>query len=363
MGNKHIKQEKIIPIEKDYIEVKINGHKIIGISDNLNRKLGYIDNELIGCIVHDTLMTSIIKKCILLLLDDVDKENNLLNKFYKMKNFGNMLIKLRFVPVLKKNGKILWCNFSPYVYLKDFQIFAKVYVDIIEDNFNIAPNIPKEFLDCIDAKPGYFVKNYDDTIIIMMKIDNLYELALKKTSQEIALIHHTIIKILVNIIDYEFYPFLQMVEQADGSFMIIHNKNLFLPLDDIITETINFSLQATNKLNKYLNKLNTFINCGITIGDVCGGIIDGMTMRWFGSPINKSARLASKCDKNCLVIDDIFYDNLIQKNYNLVEIIQEEIQELKGLGEQKYYQIKLGTISKKTEPLLRKSISVILKSL
>ena len=59
------------------------------------------------------------------------------------------------------------------------------------------------------------------------------------------------------------------------------------------------------------NKVDVYMRCGISNGNIIGSVIDGRSFRLFGSTINKAARLEAICEKNKFYFDKVFYNKLI----------------------------------------------------
>ena len=198
----------------------------------------------------------------------------------------------------------------------------------------------------------------------MMDVYNSTEITAKKTSMEMAQIYHQLIKKASSLICYEYYPFIQFVEACGDSLMFIHSPELMLPLDDIFIEVLCFSLKLTEKLNKYLKAFDVYIRCGISYGNVTGGIIDGKTMRWFGKPIHKAARLESICQKDHVVLDDVVYEKICENNRNIFDTnsIKKEIISLKGLGDSLVYQVNKDDIMDSYISFMRPSASITSRS-
>ncbi len=351
---KHIK-------EKYFIKVKIPEHHIIDINDTLCELLLYNKEEVIGQVVHELFTNTLFQKNINKFFTIQDK--SIQNMFRIAKRFSKQISKLRFIPLIKKDDTILWVKTNPYVYIHQGEIYAYVLLTIYDEQYKIAPNIPERFLKYINSPSSgeFYVDDFKDCIIIMMDIYKSTELTLTKTSMEMAQIYHQIIKKSNYLINHEFFPFIQFVEACGDSLMFIHSPELMLPLNDILLEVINFSLLLTTNLNQYLNIHNVHIRCGISYGNISGGIIDGKTMRWFGRPIHKASRLESKCIKNNIVIDDIIYNKLIEQKNFILTGIQEEKCDLKGFGECIIYYINNEKDSHTYLDLIRPAETVVMR--
>ena len=73
------------------------------------------------------------------------------------------------------------------------------------------------------------------------------------------------------------------------------------------------------------------IRCGVAIGDISAGVIDGKTFRIFGSAVHLASRLESICKKDEIVYSEEFYKKM--ENINC----KKEIVNLKGFNEQNVY--------------------------
>lgn len=343
------------------IRVAVPSHKIIFIDHEFSEILGYQSEELMGQIVHEILATPIVFKYISQMLQNMPSEVSISNfrKVYQIISKTALEIStLRYFQIMTKYKSLIWVEVNVSVIVNNLTIESQARFKIISEEFRISPNVPKKLLNKISYQPEFVVEDYNEVIVIMMNISNACRLSLQKSPPELALVYHTVIKKIVDIIEFDFYPFFQFVEDCGDSFLIIHNPDLTLNLEDIVSEGINFTLQITEAVNQYLSQFEVHLKCGMTIGSLCGGIIDGKTMRWFGETINRAARLQGKCLCGNVVVCEKIMSRLKSENYQFVEEIKEHIEELKGLGPHLLYQISVGTINKEIQltPHLRPSI-------
>lgn len=357
-----LKMSKEEDFQRYYIiRIEVPSHKIIFIDPEFSEILGYQSEELMGQIVHEVLATPIVYKYINQMIHNLPSEisvSNFRRAYQIITKTALEISTLRYFQMMTKYKSLIWVEVNVSVIVDKLTIQSQARFKIISEEFRISPNVPKKLLNKISYQPEFVVEDYNNVIVIMMNISNACRLSLQKSPPELALIYHTVIKKIMDIIEYDFYPFFQFVEDCGDSFLVIHNPDLTLNLKDIVSEGINFTLQITEAVNQYLSQFQVHLKCGMTVGSLCGGIIDGKTMRWFGETINRAARLQGKCLCGNVVVCEKIMIRLKSENYQFVEEIKEHIEVLKGLGPHLLYQISVGTINKEIQltPHLRASI-------
>ena len=297
--------------------------------------LGFNDKELLGSHIsvlipkqlkqtHSTYVTNM-------------KENLKDFKYYKNKlkrkndNFNNI------VHINTKFGQNL--DFNIKVDLnKDCS--SKCTLTLVDTNLHIdTPQVPLDFMKYVNDRPSFHVKSYEDVICVMMDICNSTSFGLNRSSQDIASTYYNLIKLVYEMVTMFYHPFVIVHETVgDSIFLLLNIKSITLIHDNIHSFAINMSIELTKVINCFLSKQddNMYIRCGISSGEVSGGVIDGKTFRVFGNCVNKASRLESTCNKNEIIIDNSILQHLKLSEDDLMSIQTKEIH-LKGIGVETVY--------------------------
>ena len=321
------------------ITVALPSHKITDVNTELCDLLLYNRTEMVGRLVH-YFTTPILNQYV---LEHFEKYKNaeIIDLYKAAQKLNKTISKLRFFPCMKKDDTLLWVQLNPSLFIHETSVYIFMKIHVYDDNMKIAPNIPQKFLNAIDFEPKMIVEEFNDVIIVMLDIYGSTELAMKKTPLEMAHIYHMVIKKSMHIIHQEFYPFLQFVEACGDSLMFINAPELMMTMQHMATETLYFVVRLIKVLNQFLSTHGVYVRCGITQGNICGGVIDGKTMRWFGLPVHKAARLESVCSKNQVVIDSTIKCRLEREECDFKEYeMREESKLLKGIGPCDIYHLK-----------------------
>ena len=338
-------------------------HKIISFNEELANILGYEIDEIVGQIAYKLLGTDIFIKYIEQ-TQSIWKDitiNNIYKLFEEVRNQTNSISKIRYLNFKTKYDFLITVSVKgyPVIDIQNLKVLVKAKIKVVNRDFNIAPNIPLQYLKYINCIPEYHVQDFKKVYCIMLNTYGWKELELTKSSDEIALIQFNLIKNIKDCYDRIINPFLTLAEDKRGStFLFIHTDELMITLKDICSEILNFFIHLIPILDNYLDQYGLHIQCGITMGSLCGGIIDGKTMRWFGETINRSARLQNLCKKNHVVICENVLNQLKLEHRDMIENMSEHIENLKGLGYHTLYQLGIGTINPDCDltPHIRKSI-------
>ena len=353
MGNCQNKEKQIEPNNNDFIIIKIPEHSIVDISDNLTSKLGYCKEYLLGSLIHEVLMSKLLN---IFIEEKIKKIKNIINQgqlhnaFKETKSLVRLFSSLRKCVLIKKNEELIWINIEPHEYIENFKIFVKINIKIIDD-FNIAPNIPLTFLKSCNHNPTMDTKLFDDVIVITMDMCGSTKLSTQKLPEEIALICSNVIRISMKILE-EYYPFFNFIKATGDSLTFIHADGINLPLSTICSQGFNFAIELTKENNIYLDEFGLHMRCGITIGQLCGGVIDGKTMDWFGSTLYRANKLESMCNKNCIVIDQLYLNKLKEENFEIIENMNVD-GKLKDYESENFYQVEIDTVSQQETPMAK----------
>lgn len=200
------------------------------------------------------------------------------------------------------------------------------------------------FLEKINNKAEFYIKEYKNSIIIMMDLNNSTGLSKEKKPYELALLYSLIMK-KVKEIEYKYFPFFQFVEACGDSLLFLHCPESMLEKKNIATLGLQYATELTNKINYEIKEYNTFIRCSIIKGAIVGGVIDGASVRYFGYTINLASRLENMCNKNNIIIDKSLKLQLIKENNNCIKFIKENNADLKSIGNYTYSELNLESIN------------------
>lgn len=190
----------------------------------------------------------------------------------------------------------------------------------------------------------------------MMDVANSTEYCKFVTPREIALIYYQINKIAEEHINTYFYPYAYVHETCGDCLFIIVNADFIKKYDELSgTIALRIATRVQIEIDKFLsayNHYNLYIRCGITVGDVSAGIIDGKNFRIFGEIVHKSNRLQTVCNKGEITFDSIFNNRINEEHgTKLSNLIKSKEIELKNYGLEKIYLINSYELQKKFENL------------
>lgn len=341
--------KSIFPIEyenqndkKEYwFKFYIPSHTLIDIDMKLCNILGFRPEEIIGENFQDTLLTPSLKRLTNELLKNSKKTISGLSEI------GVKMNSLRWMPLLKKNKQIIWIkDFYPIIKFNSIIDSKKVFtVKVffhIESNNLFAPNIPHGFMKYLTLHPTYYVKTFENCILIMMDVASSTKIAKTKNPAEVALMFHELIKISNEIINYNFYPFVRFIEACGDSLLFWHCPYYSYKHKNIHCECLHFACILSQKLNMFLrSNYDTYIRCGISCGQCGGGVWDGKTFRISGINVNLASRLESVCDEGYIVLSSDFYCNVCSEHEEMLNkyYIYERKHELNGIGNTKTYHV------------------------
>ena len=214
---------------------------------------------------------------------------------------------------------------------------AIVYIIPNEFRHMNSPQVPKSYLKYITLKPELHIDTFDDIICIMMDISNSTVFGENNAPNKIAELYFNVYKIANKIIKNHLYPYAYIHETCGDSIFVIANSPFVkvikkFKIDFFILLSIKTMLDLVNEINNYLETIDSmlFIRCGITMGTISGGVIDGKTFRVFGSTVNKASRLESCCKKNHVTIDNSIKKYIDKYTSLLSTFIETEEIRLKG---------------------------------
>lgn len=170
------------------------------------------------------------------------------------------------------------------------------------------PHIPRNSLvPACTLEPAYVMEELPNRICIMMDLANSTKLVNTISISELTKLYFEIAKAIDNIVCKKYHPYARIHETAGDSVFIVvdsqykHRCNMAISM---VSEII----EKTNEI--LVEYVDVYYRCGMTLGDLRGGIIDGRTYRLFGAPINLAARLESLGEKNQIVFSDSFCELL-----------------------------------------------------
>lgn len=331
MGLKNSKIEKAI-INCD------NQQNIVNCNNFTYILLNYSQNDLIGkhiTILMSPLLSLIHKKMFKMINS---REKNEINKIKpKIRNHKN---NLRHFYIYDSLQIPILCSVDVHI---NNDLTTIVILEKIEQY--LSPLIPQKYLKFINSQPSFNIDNYDNVVCILMDIANSTEICNKLSPSGIALIYHNIYKIACLEVNTSYYPYAYIHETCGDSLFIVVNAEYIKKIDYLAaTITLQIVSEIQEKIDNYLSTYSNFdlyIRCGVTIGSVAAGIIDGKTFRIFGSTVHMASRLESKCKKGQIMLDNKFKEKIEKefRNKNINEYIVENNIELKGFGEMNIYSI------------------------
>lgn len=232
--------------------------------------------------------------------------------------------KMRFINIVTLHGNIIKCkaDFS-YDYVNIFINFEKV------TRLQSPHIVDKSHLTLMNDEPKFSIGEYNNYISILFDVKDSTKLVQDLDSKQNAEIYHTLIKIVTDKINKKYTPYARIHETC-GDSIYIYVK----PCESQSSMALLLAMELSRLMNRYLSKYNTHIRCGVDIGDLSGGIIDGRTFRMFGKSINLAQRLESVCGKCEVVISQDIFAILPPEDQSKFTT---HMSELKGFGDVSYY--------------------------
>lgn len=273
-----LKLREISNENKCTIQISQKDHKI-KLSSNIEKFFGYNNKNITMINIKNNIPTAL--SC------------------YIDKNINNpeVLLQLNYIrnlPIKTINHKIVWveniyCRCTNKGYIISFNISEAPL---------ISPNVPREFKYSLSYEPIFNIRNYENCYIIMMDLYNSTNITKNKLPQEVALFYHLLIKKMNYVINHKYYPCVIHIESVGDSFMLWSNPVYSFQCQDKIFLILDFVRDFYNNIQDTLCEYDTYMRCGISFGNCCGGIWDGKTFRVSGNIVNLAARLEAKCERN-----------------------------------------------------------------
>lgn len=207
------------------------------------------------------------------------------------------------------------------------------------DNIN-SPLVPKKYLQFINNKPEFHVDKYQNCICIMCDMANSTEYACGNDSIRVARIYHDIYNIALHIIMKEYYPYTYIHETCGDNFFILINTEFMCKCEYFAaTIALNLCKSLIPRVNEYLARISDtlYLRCGIAMGDISAGVIDGKTFRVFGDTVHLASRLENISGKNKISFNDKFHEKVMEEME--LEDVEQSYKNLKGFGLTLYYQV------------------------
>tara|TARA_B110000285_G_scaffold192203_1_gene220435 strand:- start:276 stop:1325 length:1050 start_codon:yes stop_codon:yes gene_type:complete len=237
--------------------------------------------------------------------------------------------KMRFVNIISAHDTVIKCNLNfSYDYTGIYIKFKKV------TNIHSPHIIDKTQLALMNDEPRFSVSEYPDYVSILFDVCNSTELVKQMNSTDIAKLYHDLIKLVSDKINKKYTPYARIHETC-GDSIYIYIK----PCESQFSMAILLAIEASRLMNRILDKYDTHVRCGITIGTLSGGVIDGRTFRMFGESINLAQRLEGLCNKNEINISDDIFENLVPADQGKFKKI---IGKVPNFGTMEYY---IGTVN------------------
>lgn len=294
------------------------------------------------------IMHDLIRKPITILMPDIVKGIHE-RIFESMKTMGSTEIRkigkklrtsmknIRYVNIKTKSNHIIHCIID--VILKENR---HCVVNITPIKWISNPLVPVQFLPYITNKPSLNLETSNDIICIMMDMANSTEYGRTKSSYLVGELYHNVYKEIDEIITDIYYPYVYVHETCGDSFVIILNMPFMRCHPQSYELSVNICIDILKKVNRSLlgeKSPSLYLRCGIAVGELSYGVIDGKTFRVFGNTINLASRLESMCEYNHINLSKEIYSKIRSKaSYDMKDGI------CKGIGKCKYYSVHIDDI-------------------
>lgn len=296
-----------------------NDNNSLGSLTNIQTIKKYDNNIINKCKIHFSNVRSIslCNQCTEIfgytnsIIDHIDFDEILpfmfvryLKRLYKENILENIIPRIRHIrklPLKTINKDIVWIENITYINILSG---INIYFDVSETPI-ICPNVPTDFKYSLSYNPTFNVVDYSDCYIIMMDVYNSTVLTNHKTPREVALLYHTLIDKILKIVYDKYYPCIQLVECVGDSIMLYSNPRYGFYCDKRIFAILQLIQEYYRSIEDIMNNYNTFMRCGVSFGECCGGVWDGKTFRLAGNIINLASRLESKTSKHHINIHEI----------------------------------------------------------
>lgn len=288
----------------------------INLSPKIEEVFGY-NNDNINIYIYNCIPS--------VLVSYINKNKNDYNRITQLRN-------IRKIPVQTISKVIVWIE---NIFI-DITINEYIIHFSISDEPLISPNVPIDFKYKLSYEPEFHTRNYNNCYIIMMDLYNSTEITKVKLPQEVCLFYHNLIKMLHKILNKKYYPFIQLIECVGDNFMLWSNPLYGFNCINKIFIILNFVKDFYTICDSILLQYNTYIRCGISFGDCCGGIWDGKTFRISGSIINLASRLETACEKNSI---NLSQECINTEELQMLENVDTKRTFLKGFGYKNIYTV------------------------
>lgn len=247
----------------------------------------------------------------------------------KLKNLQNM------VNVLKKDNECVLC----YMMIKlKKNLESTLTLSLCKDtSCKASPQVPDDFKRYVNSFPAFHIKEYTHTICVLFDLCNSCMFGVNTNNICIAKMYYEMIKIVHQILYDEYYPYVFIHETVGDSILLLANMQGITPLNDkIFNLVVCMSVRIVQHINAYINTVDMsshggllYLRCGISCGNIVGGVVDGKTFRIFGNCVNKSSRLQALCTNDSIIIDDSIYNKL---DPCLMSCFSKQDADIKGFG-------------------------------
>ena len=177
----------------------------------------------------------------------------------------------------------------------------------------------------------------NDTVCVMIDLCNSTKLITSVDSMApILKLYHSMYTLALQTV-VQFEPFARIHETCGDSICIIFNSfgQTFLTPDKLCNTALVMTSRILQTLNAHLrivserHRVELYMRCGMSMGNVVGGVIDGRSFRIFGSCVNKAARLESISCKDYIFLDRLIYEKISNRN-NVIASMQCATHHLRG---------------------------------
>lgn len=237
--------------------------------------------------------------------------------------------------IFDAKGKIL--RYSLEVKLILGKIYMKFFDLTLSDNSHMYTSLSKTLNST--SMQQKFKESQRKMIIISLDFVNSTNLLVNKGVEESININEKFHKIVIDIIESYFYPYIYIHEILGDCFTFILNADWTYNIERFCSSLCLYFMNMLYKKTKNLIP----IRLGVTYDTIHYGFIDH-NLRFFGESINLAARFEHECTENNIVCNEAFINKI--ESEGLIEFETVSIhKELKGFGDTNCFFISQNTIN------------------
>ena len=269
--------------------------------------------------------------------------------------------------IFGKSNEPIVCSISI-----DLHADRTITVVLEHTDIKILHSVPLGFGEYINATPGLFVEDYQDVICVMMDIAGSTQFASGVEPRTMAELMHNVYKTVNDVVLREVFPFAYIHEIVGDSVLLIVNAGFMVCSTSLscsfgsvgvyITkccalltmwsvhvlsqakfgpESAIIAVHAASQIQTALDRMlmeyseDMYARVGISMGDVCAGVMDGRSFRVFGETVHLSQRLEAACPRRHIACQSTVYQ-LLEKQLPDPPESEQVQRDLKGFGSVNY---------------------------